>query len=111
MPARRQFERTRTLRGVKSNVSRFRGFAFFAIKPSESRRRCNGLDRVYTPKMIGDGGYEVGEKLAHSGVSVVSAQINSTAVHTGPVISGVPESRAPPVRILREENCRHDRLS
>jgi hypothetical protein len=54
--------------------------------------------------MIGHSGNEVGEKLAYSGVSVVSAQIHSTAIDTGRVIGGVPESRAPSVWILRKIN-------
>jgi hypothetical protein len=65
---------------------------------------------MHTSEMIGHSGNEVGEKLAHSRGVVVRAQIYPTQIHTGRVIGGVPESRAPPVLILRKVN-RHGRLS
>jgi hypothetical protein len=104
--ARRQFERTRTLRSVKSNIDGFRSLATFAIVSSEPRRWLDSSGCVQTPIMISRGRYQGGEMIAHLGVAIViSRQVDGTKKHFGRLIAGAPNSGN--VKSLPQEIYRH----
>jgi len=50
---------------------------------------------------------ELSEAIAHPGVAVIGVQRDAAQKRVGRVIARAPESRAPPVRILREINRGH----